>query len=431
MMRDDGVRFRSLVSGGKKAAVDQADQIDKLAENLHGWMRHASPGLDVNTTLSTPSHLAMSHRPRPKSFSTARLHSRVAPAASASSWASLRLPFRAEPKPRYRTKVASQGKKAGMCTAPPLELIPNAQAASVLREEGVVRLGGVLSPKTAAALREHIMEELGRVCSPDGEAPDHTGAPMDRFSSVLAPVAVASDADAEEGKPFVERRWDFRLRLTPPVRQAVRELFGGAVGEALADVAGADAELFELAALVAAPGADPQPIHSDKFWNRDGCLWTTFVALQPVSREMGPTIFMRGTHTEEAHEEFELEEAFEDESDRMSGTVFIPSVGTAACGLLDIGEATLYDGRLLHGGSANVCDEMSSAAGSPQKCGIGRGMNNEQVRMLFYVTVRRREVDASDLGMEEAHSLWGKYRGRFRLDRLRSLSSTLKPKHPA
>ena len=62
----------------------------------------------------------------------------------------------------------------------------------------------------------------------------------------------------------------------------------GATGEALEASAGGGAPLFELAALVSAPGARAQPMHADTLWCEGGCLFTAFVALQPVRCEMGP-----------------------------------------------------------------------------------------------------------------------------------------------
>ena len=44
----------------------------------------------------------------------------------------------------------------------------------------------------------------------------------------------------------------------------------------------------------------------DTLWNEDGCLFTAFVALQAVTRPMGPTRFLLGTHADAAtHEAFE------------------------------------------------------------------------------------------------------------------------------
>ena len=60
----------------------------------------------------------------------------------------------------------------------------------------------------------------------------------------------------------------------------------------------APATLWECAAIVSAPGAAPQILHADATHTPEPLLVTAFVALQDVRREMGPTRFVRGTHTE-------------------------------------------------------------------------------------------------------------------------------------
>lgn len=113
---------------------------------------------------------------------------------------------------------------------------------------------------------------------------------------------------------------------------------------------------------------------------------------------MGPTRFLLGTHAEAA-----THEAFEDrQEDFLADGDF-----EAACGLLKQGEATVYDGRLLHAGSANVCAVTDE--------------DESRVRILFYVTAKRAAADADELGNDEAHSLLSCYRGRLpRIGALRS-----------
>ena len=54
-------------------------------------------------------------------------------------------------------------------------------------------------------------------------------------------------------------------------------VLAGDVGATMEAAAGADAELYELAALIARPGAAPQPLHADTLWTEGGCLYTAFV----------------------------------------------------------------------------------------------------------------------------------------------------------
>ena len=68
------------------------------------------------------------------------------------------------------------------------------------------------------------------------------------------------------------------------MRAALLELLQGGTGDALKASAGGSAQLFEMAALVSAPGARAQPMHTDTLWCEGGCLFSAFVALQPVRR---------------------------------------------------------------------------------------------------------------------------------------------------
>ena len=61
----------------------------------------------------------------------------------------------------------------------------------------------------------------------------------------------------------------------------------------------ADAKLVELGVITSHPGAKHQTIHSDvEFANTSRRIYTTFVALQTITPEMGPTEVWPGTHSE-------------------------------------------------------------------------------------------------------------------------------------
>ena len=66
---------------------------------------------------------------------------------------------------------------------------------------------------------------------------------------------------------------------------------------------GADAVLYELAALISDPGAPAQPFHPDTpFLDEQGvAVLTAFVALQPIDETMGPTRFLPASHTAKDH----------------------------------------------------------------------------------------------------------------------------------
>jgi hypothetical protein len=204
--------------------------------------------------------------------------------------------------------------------APGLALSSPGDVTTHLRARGVARLAGVLSPGTIASLRDDILRQLARVRETDAELVRSDGQRQSLLSAVLS-------SSAEPGAQK-HTRWDLRLRLTPPVRRAVREALScAALAGTLAAAAGPDAELWECAALISAPGAAPQPLHADTLWDEDGVLFSTFIALQSVTLAMGPTRFLIGSHTLEAHD------AFDD-----AGILFVSDISdSAAAGLLSSG----------------------------------------------------------------------------------------------
>tara|TARA_B110001452_G_scaffold211059_1_gene181523 strand:- start:453 stop:1595 length:1143 start_codon:yes stop_codon:yes gene_type:complete len=272
----------------------------------------------------------------------------------------------------------------------PLEVIDECQsaaaAAAAVSDDGVgvVRLRQALSAPLAAELRAFALSELRQARCEQAEPTKET-----RLSNVLA------SADA---------RWDVRLPMRSVVRRALRELLGegSALGGALELLGGGrDAELWELSAMISSPGAAAQIVHADC----DGApnpplLHTAFVALQPVTRALGPTRWLPATHSDaaahvsvNAHGDVTVLKAAQDASPPLSNV-----------GLLDTGDASLYDGRILHCGGAND---------APQEEGGGDGL-----RVLFYMTFRHADaVDAE--ANPGARSLLARYDGRVSLGMLR------------
>jgi len=185
-------------------------------------------------------------------------------------------------------------------------------------------------------------------------------------------------ARASEGAPVT--RWDMRLPMMPIVFDALRGLLSGSpLGAAIAALAGGrGAELWELGVVVSEPGAAAQPVHLDA---PELCLFSTFVALQEVMPEMGPTIFWPGTNTAVAHERFAAD-----------GIGFLEGTKSAAA-MLSAGDAVLYDSRVLHAGGSN---------------------SSNRTRMLMYITFRHAGVDAKEAGIDQ-HSIRSDLAGRYRL----------------
>merc|ERR1711920_711140 len=133
--------------------------------------------------------------------------------------------------------------------------------------------------------------------------------------------------------------------LVPVVHASLREMLHGrrsALGIAFGALGGGlDAELWELGVVVSEPGAAKQPWHFDA---PGRCLFTAFVALQDISLDMGPTLFLPGTHTRSAHE------VFMQQPEQFAGV-------EPAVALLSAGDAVLYDTVLLHCGGPNNSDK--------------------------------------------------------------------------
>jgi ectoine hydroxylase-related dioxygenase (phytanoyl-CoA dioxygenase family) len=197
---------------------------------------------------------------------------------------------------------------------------------SRLRTRGVVRVDEVLSTEASEGLTRFVDETL--------EANDATtsqrGLSMEVFGNVYCK----------------KNRWDMKLPFEAPVERALRECVK-ALGEVLREACGADATLVELAALVSDPGSTRQPVHPDTAYRRDPTVYTCFVALQDVARDMGPTLFIPGTNNAQAHVEFR-------QGVERAGPVL---ERTNEIGVISRGDATLFDSRTLHCGTENESDK--------------------------------------------------------------------------
>lgn len=208
----------------------------------------------------------------------------------------------------------------------------DANPTSAVRDFGVTGMPGVLSPQTASELFIFVQSEFARSCALVDPA-----SRRECFSAGLFQQRASADQP--------QTRWDLKLPLAPIVRKALRELLFGPtshLGAALMSLAGgSEAELWELAAIISAPGAVPQVVHRDTEYSEEPCLFTAFVALHDVSREMGPTRFLLGSHTQAAQMRFDSDPA-----------AFL-STADSVVSILKTGDASLFDSRLLHCGGAN------------------------------------------------------------------------------
>ena len=158
----------------------------------------------------------------------------------------------------------------------------------------------------------------------------------------VLPAALAADARTvalASAVPGAQRQ-EVPLSLkNAAVASAAAAVAASPVGRALEDLCGGDAPLFDLCAVISAPGAPIQPLHSDLGF--DGAeaapLFTCFVALQETSMALGPTEFCLGSHTDAAAHS------------ALRGDGNLDAVPFP----LAVGAAVLFDPRIAHRGGPN------------------------------------------------------------------------------
>lgn len=223
-----------------------------------------------------------------------------------------------------------------------------------LKRTGVVRIDGVLSDTCADALRECVDEERVRATAEVEAGVDATT----RFADLV----------------LLNKRCDLLMPLRGPVIDALQELLGenSRLAPVFEQVAGKTARWQELACLISEPGSAPQPMHPDIPYTPVPPLFAAFVALQDVTIEMGPTIYLPGTHTKEGHDAFYAgEEADSDERGSTAGNEDYMRAQPVVRGMLKKGDCAVYNQQVIHCGSANTSD---------------------QIRRQFYVAVRNADT---------------------------------------
>ena len=194
-------------------------------------------------------------------------------------------------------------------------------------------------------------------------------------------------------------RHDVKLDLSDATVRAALAALLSTIEPAIAAKLGDDALLYELAALVSLPGSRRQIVHADLPYSDesavdDGIL-TAFCALQDIDASMGPTLYLPGTHTADAHAAFFTYDNFdlyvdsgdeEDEDDEEAALTEAALDALGACrATLGAGDVSLYDGRLLHAGGANRSPRQRvlfyCSFATPRWCRSTRGTLRESLRL--------------------------------------------------
>jgi hypothetical protein len=112
----------------------------------------------------------------------------------------------------------------------------------------------------------------------------------------------------------------------------------------------------ELSVLISDPGAPRQQLHPDKAYQTICPSFTCFVALQDITNNMGPTVFLPKTNTKQCHLDFNNE--VNDLNNKKENDVtedgdwFIKS-REWSISLLNQGDVQILDSRTIHAATAN------------------------------------------------------------------------------
>lgn len=279
--------------------------------------------------------------------------------------------------------------------------------AQVLKKNGVVRIDKVLPSKTADRLREFVLRsrESATLDVEDGRVKQ-----LDRFADVLLKC----------------NRCDLKIPLGPDIitKSLQQLLCKSPVTDTIGEVLGSDATLYELSCLISDPGSQRQVVHPDNPFVAkhdlspdEPILLTCFVALQDIDFSMGPTVWIPGTHTKEAHEIFQDETAGIDGGDSPKDNLLRTSPNVL--GKLKKGSCAIFDSRLLHCGSANRSEDTSRAL-------FYFSFKNPKVGYPGNPASIRREIGEAGLGLQQLGDELEKSKGAKLSPSLQTLAAKLK-----
>ena len=199
-----------------------------------------------------------------------------------------------------------------------------ADTLAALKENGVVRINNILSSDLCDACVVSIESTLAVAIQ---EGTDHYG--NCGFGNVDIPGC----------------RWDMYLENETAIAESYIYMLGekGSVLNVLFDALfeGQDAQFYEFGALISKLGAGSQRVHSDTTYQKNCPLYTVFIAMQDVHRELGPTLFIKGSNSSAAHNEL-----------RHQRASFL-SESTYHEAILNKGDMVIMDSRVLHCGDSN------------------------------------------------------------------------------
>ena len=268
----------------------------------------------------------------------------------------------------YSKKTKRRGKKASGFSAPvAAESQAEKDAAArwrSLKRDGILKIEGACAPATASLLRDYVVEGVDKARRAVLEASDPADESMKRFHATTE----------QPSRSFFKPRLD-----DPVIHEGLGELLGAdsKLGDLFALACGGDdAVFYDYNALRTEPGCARQPVHFDTPFQETPPLFTAFVALQTVTAAMGATLFLPGTHLQcPSRCEFDASRSGTERRDAML------RAADARYALLEPGDVTIFDMRVLHCGTKNL---VADAGG--------------KTRYFLNFTFCNPRADQSDLG---------------------------------
>lgn len=249
-------------------------------------------------------------------------------------------------KIRGTGKAGGFGKSAsGSSTSNDNNKAEGKEYAKLLKKEGVVRIDNVLAADTADEVREFLYDLRKKS---ETDVANGQIQPIQRFADVLLKQN-RCDLTVPMGDEIITKALDEALRCSP-------------IGSTISSIFGGGAILHEFSCLMSDPGSQRQVIHPDTPYidGKGPVLYTCFIALQDVTLDMGPTIWLPRTHCKEAHEQFKDTSVGFDGGESKKDALI--RAQPAVLGTLTKGSCAIYDSRVLHCGTANRSVDGTSRA---------------------------------------------------------------------
>jgi ectoine hydroxylase-related dioxygenase (phytanoyl-CoA dioxygenase family) len=239
---------------------------------------------------------------------------------------------------------------------------------AVIVEQGVARINGCLSQKTAASLLDFINAYLKEALT--------TKVEEKTLEEIYKQQPYFADVREKHN------RWDVLLPLeeSDTIQQALWELLveNTVISDSIESILGPSAQLYEMGSLISDPGSERQLLHADYNYQPDfqpdiPPALTCFVALQDIDESMGPTTFLPASATEEYHEEIAIgqNDVYGDGNHKSQ----LLSESANFLSTLRTGDCSLYNPMTLHCGGANRSGKR---------------------RVIFYFSFKNKKYDEKD-----------------------------------